>query len=114
MLEKYDGGASKDVYNIVIGDESWICAYESKTKQHSTVWVFQPEPNASKVVYVKITSKQMVYCFFSKTYYVALEHRMTVISECYTTICLPKVLGEIRTTNKRNRIIKHRLKSAPY
>ena len=26
MLEKHDGGASKDVYKIVTGDESWICA----------------------------------------------------------------------------------------
>ena len=35
MLEKYDGGASKHVYKIVTGDESWICAYEPETKQQS-------------------------------------------------------------------------------
>ena len=45
MLEKYDDGVSKDVYNIVTGDESWVCAYEPETKQQSTVWVFEPEPN---------------------------------------------------------------------
>ena len=27
MLEKYDGGVLKDVYEIATGDESWICAY---------------------------------------------------------------------------------------
>ena len=33
MLQKYDGGASKHVYDIVTGDESWIYAYESESKQ---------------------------------------------------------------------------------
>ena len=40
MLENYDGGVSKNVYKIVTGDESWICAYEPETKQLSIVWVF--------------------------------------------------------------------------
>ena len=33
MFEKYDHGASKDVYKIVTDDESWIYAYEPETKQ---------------------------------------------------------------------------------
>ena len=37
MLGKYDRGASKDVYKIVTGDESWIYEYEPETKQQSTV-----------------------------------------------------------------------------
>ena len=32
ILEKYDRGASKDVYKIVTGDESWIRAYEPDTR----------------------------------------------------------------------------------
>ena len=40
MLEKYDGGASKNVNKIVTGDESWICAYEPDTKQQSSVMLF--------------------------------------------------------------------------
>ena len=48
MLQKYDRGASKHVYDIVTGDESWIYAYEPESKQHSTVWVFQDEPNPSR------------------------------------------------------------------
>ena len=82
MMEKYERGASKDVYKIDIGDKSWICGYEPETKQQSTVWAFEPEANPSKVVRGKITSKQMVACFFGKTGHVAtvpLEHRRTVI-----------------------------------
>ena len=33
MLQKYDLGASKHVYDIVTGDESWIYAYEPENKQ---------------------------------------------------------------------------------
>ena len=36
MLEKYDRGASKDVYKIVTGDESWIYAYESTVSSKSS------------------------------------------------------------------------------
>ena len=50
MLKKFNRGASKDVYKIVTGDESWIYAYEPETKQQSTVQVFQDEPNPTKVV----------------------------------------------------------------
>ena len=50
FLEKY-------FYNIVTCAESWICAYEPETKQQSTVWVFEQEPNPTKVVCGKIISK---------------------------------------------------------
>ena len=56
----------------------------------------------------------MVACFLVKTGHVAtvrLEHRRTVNSEWYTTICLPKVFGDIRKTNKRRRIIVHNASS---
>ena len=65
MLENYD--ASKDVYKIVTGDESWIYAYEPETKQQSTMRIIEDELNSMKVVSEKITSKQMVACFFNKT-----------------------------------------------
>ena len=38
-------GASKCVYDIVTGDESWIYAYEPESKQQSTVRVFQDKSN---------------------------------------------------------------------
>ena len=33
MLQKYDRGASKHVYDIATGDESRIYAYEHESKQ---------------------------------------------------------------------------------
>ena len=110
MLEKFDHGASKDVYKIVTGDETWIYAYEPETKQQSTVWVFQDESNPTKVVRARSTSKQMVACFFGITGHVTtvpLEQRRTVNSEWYTSICLPEVFTKIRETNHRRRIILH-------
>ena len=47
MLQKYDRGALKHVYDIVTGDESWIYTYEPESNQQSTVWVFEDEPNAT-------------------------------------------------------------------
>ena len=58
MLLKYDRGVSKHVYDIVTGDESWIYAYKSESKQQSTVWVFQDEPNPTKVARTRSTSSK--------------------------------------------------------
>ena len=105
MLEKYDGVASKDVYKIVTGDESWLYTYEAETKQQSTVWVFEDEPNPTVVALGKITSKQMMACFFCKTDHVAtvpLEHRRTVNSEWYTTICLPKPSEKFESRTRKH------------
>lgn len=110
MLEKFNRGASKSVYYIVTGDESWIYAYEPETKKQSTVWVFEFEENPTKVVRARSTAKQMVACFFTKTGHVAtvaLENQKTVNSAWYTTICLPKVFGELRKNNAKRRIILH-------
>ena len=101
-VEKYDRGASKDVYKIVTGNESWIYAYEPETKKQSIVWVFEDEPDPTKVVHGRSTSKQMVACFFGKTGHVAtvpLEQRRTVNSEWYITI---RVVME--SDRNRNRI----------
>ena len=37
MLQKYDRGASKNVYDIMTGDEAWIYAYKPESKQQLTV-----------------------------------------------------------------------------
>ena len=63
ILAKYDGGASKDLYKIVTGDELWIYAYEPERKQQSIVWVFESEPNPTKVLCGKtLRSKWSVVC----------------------------------------------------
>ena len=110
MIKKYDRGASKHVYDMVTSDESWIYAYEPESKQQLTVWVFQDEPNATKVARSQSTSKQMIACFFRKTGHVAivpLQQRRTVNSECYATICVRVIFQEIMKTNRRRRITLH-------
>lgn len=110
MMAKFNHGSSKQVFDIVTGDESWIYSYEPETKQQSTVWVFQDEANPTKVVRARSTSKQMVACFFKITGHVAtipLQERRTVNSEWYTTVCLPEVLSEIRKNNCRKRVFLH-------
>ena len=85
---------------------SQVMNHQPQTKQQPTVLAFEPEPNPTKVVCGKITSKQMVASFFCiHVATVPLEHRRTVNSEWYITICLPKVFGAIRKTNRRRRII---------
>ena len=64
--QKIQCGASKFVYDTVTGDESWMYAYEPESKQQSTVWMFEDEPNPIKVFRARSTSKQMVACFFGK------------------------------------------------
>lgn len=57
MLQKFSQGASKAVYNICTGDKSWIYSYDPETKKQSTVRVFREEPNPTKVVRGRSTSK---------------------------------------------------------
>ena len=84
--------------------------YEHESKQQSTVWVCQDEPNPTKVARSRNTCKQTISCFFKITEHFAivpLEQRRTVNSEWYTTICLPVVFQEIRKTNRQRRITLH-------
>lgn len=109
-LQRFNRGESNHVYDIVSGDESWIYAYDPDSKQQSTVWVFQDEPKPTKVVRSRSTVKKMVATFVAKGGHVAtipLEDRRTVNAEWYTTVCLPRVLAELRKTNPKRRIILH-------
>lgn len=110
MRQKFKLGTAKSVYNIVTGDETWIYSYDPETKQQSTVWVFPDEPNPTKVVRSRSTSKKMIACFFGQTGHIAtipLEDQKTVNAKWYTGICLPKVIQEMRKNNKKRRIILH-------
>ncbi|GFQ96382.1 HTH_48 domain-containing protein [Trichonephila clavata] len=73
MLTKYVEGASKVMYNIYTGDESWFYAYEQETKHKSIVCVFQDKRNPTKLVGARSISKQMVACFFG-----IAVHKVTV------------------------------------
>ena len=107
VLQKYDRGDSKHVYDILTGDESWISAYDPISKQQSIVWVFQDKLNPTKVARAGSTFKQLITCFWGKTGHVAivpLEQRTTVNSEWYTTIFFSSCLPRNRKT-KRRRLI---------
>jgi len=125
MLKKYDRGASKDVHKIVTGDESWIYAYEPETKQQSTVWVFEDEPNPTKVVRGRSTSKQMVACFFGKLvmwrlFRLSNEGR-SILSGTPQFVCLKSSEKFEKQTREdesfftmTTRALTHRLKPAPF
>ena len=88
-------------------------AHEQVTIQQSTMLVFEPEPNPTKVVCGKITSKQMVACFICKTGHVAtvsFKHRRTANSEWCTTICMSKVF----IVHHAMQVLTYWLKSGPY
>ncbi|CAH1976129.1 unnamed protein product [Acanthoscelides obtectus] len=99
-LVRFNSGNSKNVYSIVGGDESWIYCYEPENKRQSAVWVFQGEEKTTK----------MVATFVSKAGHIAtipLYEQRTVTADWYTTICLPKVITELRKINPERRIILH-------
>ncbi|CAH2005168.1 unnamed protein product [Acanthoscelides obtectus] len=58
----------------------------------------------------KLVSKKMVATFVSKAGHIAtipLNEQRTVTADWYTTICLPKVIIELRKINPEKRIILH-------
>jgi [histone H3]-lysine36 N-dimethyltransferase SETMAR len=63
MQEKFNGGTSKSVGDMITGDETWIYAYDPETKQQWTVWVFEDEPPPTKVTRQRSVAKQMVAFF---------------------------------------------------
>ncbi|CAH1959045.1 unnamed protein product [Acanthoscelides obtectus] len=87
-LDRFNSGNSKNVFSIVSGDESWIYCYEPENKRQSDVWVFQ--------VLRKRWSR-----------YLCQKRQRTVTADWYTTICLPKVITELRKINPERRIIPH-------
>ncbi|CAH2006642.1 unnamed protein product [Acanthoscelides obtectus] len=103
-LDRFNSGNSKNVYSIVSGDESWIYCYEPENKRQSAVW------SCSGSV-----SKNIVATFVSKAGHIAtipLNEQRTVTADWYTTICLPKVITELRKINLERRIILHQEKLA--
>ncbi|CAH1998175.1 unnamed protein product [Acanthoscelides obtectus] len=76
---------SKNVYSIVSGDESWIYCYEPENKRQLAVWVFQ----GGHIVTIP------------------LNEQRTVTADWYTTICLPKVITDLRKINPERIIILH-------
>ncbi|CAH1963441.1 unnamed protein product [Acanthoscelides obtectus] len=84
-LDRFNSGNSKNVYSTVSGDESYIYCYEPENNRQSAVWVFQGEENPTKVI--------------------RSRNQRTATADWDTTICLPKVITELRKINPERRII---------
>ena len=67
MLKAFDGGKSKCVYDIIIGDEFWFYHYDPETKEQSKVWVSKTDPRPTKVHRNKSSGKRMVAIFSMKS-----------------------------------------------
>ena len=39
MLDKFDGGRSNAIWDIVTGDETWVYCFDPETKQQSQEWI---------------------------------------------------------------------------
>lgn len=109
-LEKFNGGTSNLVWNIVTGDESWIYCYEPEKKSQSAQWVFRTEPNPTKIRRIRSAGKKMIASFFSKTGHIAtiaLEDKRTVTANWYTNVCLPQIFEKVREKRPNGKIILH-------
>ena len=95
MIEKFDSGRSKHVYDIVTSVESWIYQFDPETKRQLSVWIFLREHPPQKFKRSRSVGKKMVASFFGKSGHVAtipLDDRRTLNVDWYVNQCIPKVL----------------------
>ncbi|GBP72151.1 hypothetical protein EVAR_49741_1 [Eumeta japonica] len=67
MIQSFADGDSNAVHDIVTGDKSWICYYDSETKRQFAQWVFLFEDMATKVKQGRSVGKKIVASFFGMT-----------------------------------------------
>ncbi|CAH1987795.1 unnamed protein product [Acanthoscelides obtectus] len=73
--------------------------------------------NPTKVIRSRSVSKKMIATFVSKAGHIVtipLNEQRTVTADWYTTICLPKVITELRIINPERRIILHQDNASPH
>jgi len=94
MLQLFSDGESRNVGNILTGDETWVYAYEPLRKQQDAQWVRKGDPRPTKIQKQRSTKKQMVAAFFTRSGLVKLVRLETgekANANWYTTVCLPEV-----------------------
>ena len=67
MLRKFDGDRSERVWDIVMGNETFVCQHDPETKQQFSVWLFPGDSPPVKSQKSRNTSKQMIVVFFAKS-----------------------------------------------
>ena len=119
-LERFEGGRSRRVFDIITGDESWFYHFDPETKQQSTVWIPRNEPRPIKVRRNKSSGKRMVAIFFMKSGLITpipLESGQTVNANWYVNHCLPevfKVVSERRPNTGIRGLILHDDNARPH
>eukprot|EP00112_Aurelia_sp_Birch-Aquarium-sp1_P003207 Seg13574.1 transcript_id=Seg13574.1/GoldUCD/mRNA.D3Y31 product="Histone-lysine N-methyltransferase SETMAR" pseudo=true protein_id=Seg13574.1/GoldUCD/D3Y31 len=106
MLERFDGGKSNGVWDIVSGDETWVCCFDPETKQQSQQWIPVGQRPHQKFVRSRTVAKQMIAVFVSRAGHVAtipLVTQRTVIAAWYVKDCLPRVLAAVAERRPRTR-----------
>jgi histone-lysine N-methyltransferase SETMAR len=107
MLRKYDRGQSRQVYEIITGDETWIYDFDPETRQQSAVWMEQGAPRPTQVKRSRTVGKRMVAVFFRRSglvKVVPVEQHRTVTAEWYCTVCLPAVFAELRNSRPKSNL----------
>lgn len=110
MLEKFDDGRSKRVFDIITGDESWFYYYDPETKRQSQVWIARGETPPRKVRRRRSVGKHMFAIFFMKSGFnsiIPLENGMTVTAKWYTDECLSNVLKQVEKRRHLNDLLIH-------
>ena len=106
MLDKFEGGRSKSVWDIISGDETWVYCFGPETKQQSQQWIAVGQRPPQKFLRSRTVAKQMIAVFVRRTGHVAtirLVTQSTVTSAWYTTECLPRVLAAVAERRPRTR-----------
>ena len=106
MLNHFNGGESKGVWEIVSGDETWVYSFDPETKQQSAQWTPAGAAPPVKFRRERSVAKQMVAVFVARTGHMAtipLEQQRTVTGQWYATQCLPQVLEAVEMRRPRTR-----------
>ena len=86
--------ASKQMWDIFKGTETFVYQYDLESKQLSSVGLFPGESPPVKFKRLRITSEQMIAVFFTKSSHgasVLLRERKKANAEWYINICRPLV-----------------------
>ena len=71
MLDKFDGGRSNSVWDIMSGDETWVYCFDPETKQQSQQWIAVGQRPPQKFLRSRTVAKQIIAVFVRRAGHVA-------------------------------------------
>ncbi|GBP60583.1 Mariner Mos1 transposase [Eumeta japonica] len=111
MMQRFAGGDTNAVHNMVTGDESWIYCYDPETKRQSAQWMFPFEELATEVKRGRSVGKNVVASFFGMTGHYAtfpLEGKKILMAK--NSYCF----GKFSRKRPRSRIFLHHHYTSPH